>query len=89
MLRSIQGSQTADRDGRSHVTASVTAHTVGDQQKVRAHIAGVLIVLTHQTDIGADGGVEHDFGKFVRHACSSIVVLPIRTGVKAGRGTAP
>jgi len=72
-----------DRDGAGQLAGRVAAHPVGDHEKRRAGIAGVLIALTDEADIrsGCVAQVEGHRGYF--WICS--VVRPTRRGAPTGR----
>ena len=63
-----------DRHSRSKITRSRPAHAVGHHQQVRAGVAGVLVVLAYQADLGMGDETQPE-----RHQGSSfMIVFPMR-----------
>ena len=79
----IEVGQRRDHQLGGDLTGCVTAHAVGEREKPRAGVDGVLVVSADQAAVAARGVSEHQC-----HGRSSITVLPIRTGVPIETRTA-
>ncbi|MPM88835.1 hypothetical protein SDC9_135939 [bioreactor metagenome] len=70
----VEGAQPGHGDGGGEVAGSGTPHAVGDHQQVRGGVAGVLVVLADQPDLGVCRVSE---GQRHTHGSSFRIVRPI------------
>ena len=71
-----------DRGGTGELATGVTTHPIGDDEQASGGVAGILVALAHDSDIGARGVAECEAHG---HRLSWRVVRPIRSGTPGGR----